>query len=121
MKATTALIFLSAISLINSYLTWFGIKECSQYFDKTEEEYQAYSKDFCNSLAKDSYKCCFLKYETSEGTYYNCAEIEYNEFLDIKTKKEYLEKQKRWKIKSLECDSSSYLYGSLLLLFVFLF
>ena len=47
--------------------------------------------------------------------------IEKQEYYDIDTKIDNLETQNGWDVKSLECTSSSYLYGSFLLLLFILF
>ena len=120
MKDTIISIFLATFSSITG-LNGFSPKKCSEKLGE-EPEQQAYSKDFCRTTEYDSdKKCCFLKYKTDGGTFYNCLELSMYEFSRIKdTIKDY-EAQKNIKIKSLECDSSSYLYGSLLLLLAFLF
>ena len=121
MKATILFIFLALLTIINSQLSQFTTKKCSEYYNKQETNYQAYSKDFCRTLKLEyGSKCCFLKYTFNERTYYNCAELNLNQFVDIDKGKNEISKE-GWNIKSLECDSSSYLYGSLLLLLVLVF
>ena len=121
MKATL-LLLLATIAVISA-LPGFSDKACEEYYDKTDEDHQAFSKDFCRSLALtgDGDKCCYIKYKTGEAYYYNCVQVSMAEFYNIKDYKKALEASKSWDIKSIECDSSSYLYASLLLLLVFLF
>ena len=120
MKATIILIFLATYSSITG-LNGFTQKKCSEKFGE-EPEQQAYSKDFCRTTEYDSdKKCCFLKYKTDRGTFYNCLELSMYQFSRIEDTIKDCESQKNIKIKSLECDSSSYIYGSLLLLLAFLF
>ena len=119
MKVTTILIFLAALSSITG-LEGFSVKKCS---DKSgeEPENQAYSKDFCRSTEYDSdKKCCFLKYKKESRTFYNCRELTISEFSKIDDTIKQYEFLYNMDIKSLECDSSSYLYGSLLFLLILL-
>ena len=120
MKATI-LTFFTILIMIKAQLDSFTHKSCADY-DPTQSgsgAKQAYSKDFCRTLSYDSSKkCCFFKYKGEDGyNYYNCLELDYTEFLDI----DKTIKSLNYNVKSLECDSSSYLYGSLLLLLIFLF
>ena len=115
------LIFFTILIIIKAELDSFSHKTCAEY-DPTQSgtgAKHAYSKDFCRTLSYDSSKkCCFFKYKGEDGlNNYNCLEIDYSEFLDIDKKIKSLS----YNVKSLECDSSSYLYGSLLLLLIFLF
>ena len=129
MRGTIILVFFATLSLMNSDLDSFSTKKkaCSDYNGQGRDQ-QAYSKDFCRTTEVDKYKCCFLKYKIDKVTYYNCIPLEMAEFSNIDgtiSKKEASLKESlknnNVKIKSLECDSSSYLYSSLLLLLVFLF
>jgi len=124
MKAIALLLFFATIAVISSSLPGFSDKVCSEYFDKTDEEHQGFSKDFCRSLGitGSGSKCCYIKYKLQDGRYfYNCVQVTMEEFYNIKEKKNSLETLHSWDIKTIECDSSSYLYASLLLLLVFLF
>ena len=131
MKAATLLIFLASLAFSISQLVGFSEgKACKDYYNSgTNRETQAYSKDFCRSLrlSDENNRCCFLKYEVQETegkrTYYKCAELTWNQFAKIEQAKSDIKNDLREdiKIKSLECESSSYLYGSLLLLLVLLF
>ena len=129
MRGTIILVFFATLSLMNSDLDSFSTKtkECSDYNGQGRDQ-QAYSKDFCRTTEVDAYKCCFLKYKIDKVTYYNCIPLNISEFSNIDgtiSKKEASLKDSlnnnNVKINSLECDSSSYLYSSLLLLLVFLF
>ena len=125
MKVNTILILFTVISFINSSLSGFLPKSCNDYFNKqgVDESTQAFSKDFCRTLkvSDSSNLCCFLKYKMETQTFYNCAEVTQAEFQDIDQKISNLETSYGYDVKSLECNSSSYLFGSLLLLLVFLF
>ena len=125
MKVNTILILFTVISFINSSLNGFTLKSCNER-QGTEESTQAFSKDFCRTLkvSDSSNRCCFMKYKIDNKTYYNCIEVTQAEFQDIDQKIRDLEAgltEYNIDIKSLECSSSSYLFGSLLLLLVFLF
>ena len=123
MKVSTIFLLISLFAVMKSSLTGFGTKYCNDY-SGTEENQQAYSRGFCRSLAiEDGYaQCCYLKYKSDENTYYNCLQVKLAEYYDIDAKIESLETANpNWDIKSLECTSSSYLYGSFLLLLFILF
>ena len=125
MKVITILILFTVISIINSSLNGFTSKSCNER-QGTEESTQAFSKDFCRTLkvSDSSNRCCFMKYKIDNKTYYNCIEVTQAEFQDIDQKIRDLEAgltEYNIDIKSLECSSSSYLFGSLLLFLVFLF
>ena len=121
MKATTLLLFIASICVIQSGLDGFREKSCSDFQFKTDEDHQAYSKDFCRTLGlRDSdNKCCYVKFQQNNGTFYGCYEVTLKEFYDIKTVRDDL--KTRYGLKKIVCDSSSYLYGSLLLILVLLF
>ena len=125
MKMLYLLVLLSSIYIIKSSLYGFkSDKKCKDYQGKTNSEYQAFSKDFCRTLILEntSNKCCHIRYETGEGTFFNCVELNLNQFYNIKETKNYYQTEfSASKINSLECDSSSYLYTSLLLILIFLF
>ena len=131
MKATSFLIFIAVTAVINSSLQGFTVKRCDDYYNKQDIGHQAYSLDFCKTLDKSNYdsedKCCFLKYKTSNGaTFYNCRLVKVAEFHHIKDTIKSIEASLKVDgadvdVKSLECSSSSYLFGSLLLLLVLLF
>ena len=120
MKVITLLLFIASISIINSGLDGFSEKTCQEYEDKTDEAHQAFSKDFCRTLGLEDpeNKCCYVKYETNNGTFYNCIELTQAEFYNIKSVKDALKSTKG--LKTIECDSSSYLYGSLILILALL-
>ena len=120
MKAIIISLFFFAFifEIIASLPGFKEIKYCSDY-EGSDRDRQAYSKDFCNSLAASTLKkCCFFKYKSENRNYYNCRELEMSDYLNIDP---YIkELKKTYDVKSLECASSSYLYGSLLLILVFL-
>ena len=123
MKVSTIFLLISLFAIMKSSLTGFGTKYCKDY-SGTGEEQQAYSRGFCRSLAISTgmAQCCYLKYKVGNATYYNCAELSLTQYYDIDTTIENLEGQHAdWDIKSLECTSSSYLFGSFLLLLFILF
>ena len=63
-----------------------------------------------------------MKYKLNKlnnNYYYNCVELTEREFWDIDATIDSLKKSKD--VKNLVCDSSSYLYGSLLLILFALF
>ena len=86
----------------------------------------AFSLDFCQSTAFDSdyYSCCFLKWtDTNDTQRYNCFPVNHTEMADIDIIVDYLDGLENAgidEVDSLDC-SSSYLYGSLLLIFALLF
>ncbi len=124
MKVSTIFLLISLFAVMKSSLTGFGTKYCTDYYDKTGENDQAYSRGFCRSLAIENgnAQCCYLKYKISETTYYNCAQLTLSQYYDIdQTIKDLETEHNGWDIKSLECTSSSYLYGSFLLLLFILF
>ena len=122
MKAFSIFLLISLFALMESSLNTFSTQKCSDYERTTDLEHQAFSRSFCRSLQLDeSYaQCCYLKYKVGDNTYYNCAQITLAEYYDIDVaKKRY--KGYDYDVKSLECTSSSYLYGSFLLLLFILF
>ena len=121
MKVASLLIFIAAISFIESSVRGFTDKTCSDYYNKQDEEHQAFSKDFCRSLEQDKdNKCCYIKYKKDDKTYFNCIPLTLNQFYNVKNIKDAGADQ-NWDVKNIVCDSSSYLYGSLFLLLIFLF
>ena len=121
MKVASLLIFIAAISFIESSVRGFTDKTCTEYYNKQDEEHQAFSKDFCRSLEQDKdHKCCYIKYKVGDNTYFNCIPLTLNQFYNVKSIKENGD-DKGWDVKNIVCDSSSYLYGSLFLLLIFLF
>ena len=125
MKAITLLLIIVSISVMQSSLSGYGFtnKWCTDYENKYDEEHQAFSKDFCSTLAVEDpeNKCCYIKFEKSNGTFYNCVELTLNQFYHIKEIKTSFQNTEGAKVKSIECESSSYLYGSLLLILALLF
>ena len=125
MKYIKLLLFAVIISVIKSDLEdYFTQQRCDKFNGQTASidgaNTQAFSKDFCRALYTTSGKCCYCKYKKGDQTFYNCVELTLAEYYDIDTKIKKLEDERDIDIKSLECDSSSYLYGSLLFLLAFL-
>ena len=125
MKVSSIFILISLFAIIESDLSGFTVKNCNQYFKCIYPDCQAYSRSFCRSLAlnEGDTQCCYLKYKntTDEKTYYNCAPLTISQFYDIDAAIKNLEEYNPMDVKSLECTSSSYLYGSFLLLLFILF
>ena len=122
MKVFSIFLLISLFALMESSLNTFSTQKCSDYERTTDLEHQAFSRSFCRSLQLDeSYaQCCYLKYKIGDNTYYNCAQITLAEYYDIDVAKDRY-KGYNYDVKSLECTSSSYLYGSFLLLLFILF
>ena len=127
MKYIKLLLFAVIISVIKSDLNgYFTLQSCGNFNGNSVTDpieaakNQAFSKDFCRALYTTSGKCCYCKYKKGDQTFYNCVELTLAEYYDIDTKIKKLEDERDIDIKSLECDSSSYLYGSLLFLLAFL-
>ena len=122
MKVSSIFLLIAFFDLIQSQLPGFGVKNCHDYFNTRDSEHQAYSRSFCRSLQlnEGDAQCCYLKYKIDASTYYNCAPVTLSQFSDIDATIDDYEKN-GWDVKSLECTSSSYLYGSFLLLLFILF
>ena len=126
MKVTSIFLLIALFAVINSGLYGFNEKSCSDYYhldaNDNSEKNQGFSRSFCRSLAiEEGYaQCCYLKYKIGDATYYNCVPVTLSEYYDIDAKIDSLEGQ-GIDVKSLECTSSSYLYGSFLLLLFILF
>ena len=97
-----------------------------EWSDIDGEHLPAYSLDFCRSTSFDSekyYTCCFIKWRDTNNSHhrYNCYPVNHTEMADIDLATKYIESFQQIKdLKSLDC-SSSYLYGSLLLILALLF
>ena len=119
MKIQNLLLFLILFLATKSELDDFSLKKCSEY----ESSKHAYSLDFCRSTQYDetTEKCCYYRYEFNGITYHHCKRITAIEFYNIDGKIDDLEKNTNIKVKELLCDSSSYLYSSLFLIFALLF
>ena len=83
----------------------------------------AYSLDFCRSLFLNTdryYTCCFVKWKDAKDVHrYNCFPVTPTQMADIDSLVDSI-KGNVSKLYSLDC-SSSYLYGSLLLILALLF
>ena len=122
MKVYSLLVLIAIIYGIESKLTGFTDKKCSKYYGQTKRENQAYSYDFCRTLEiDDGYsKCCYMKVKCNDTrTYYSCAPITLDDYYDIKNTIKRIESQKQLDIRTFYCNSS-YLYGSLFLILIFL-
>ena len=131
MKAINAFLLIALIYVIGSADTPIS---CYNYVPKFTGSYvegrskgdnPAFSLDFCQSTAFDSdyYSCCFLKWtDTNDTQRYNCFPVNHTEMADIDLIVDYLDGLDKVidEVDSLDC-SSSYLYGSLLLIFALLF
>ena len=130
MKAINAFLLIALIYAIGS-----ADFNCLNYVPKFTGSYvegrskgdnPAFSLDFCQSTAFDSdyYSCCFLKWtDTNDTQRYNCFPVNHTEMADIDIIVDYLDSLENAgidEVDSLDC-SSSYLYGSLLLIFALLF
>ena len=123
MKVFSIFLLIALFAIIESELTSFSVKNCHDYFNCEKSDHQGFSRSFCRSLAinEGDAQCCYLKYKIDASTYYNCAPVTLSQFSDIDATIDSYENAKGWDIKSLECTSSSYLYGSFLLLLFILF
>ena len=124
MKAITVFSLIVLISIIISQDT----KNCLDYVPKFypgtdgKNNYPAYSLDFCRStyFTDPYYTCCFIKWKnSSEAHQYNCYPVNHTEMADIDIVTDRIEAL-GVDLDSLDC-SSSYLYGSLLLILALLF
>ena len=125
MKALTVFSLIALISIIISQDT----KNCIDYVPSNlgiadARGNPAYSLDFCRSTAFSDpyYTCCFLKWKNSTDHHkYNCYPVNHTEMADIDIVVNRIEASDIvGDLDSLDC-SSSYLYGSLLLIFALLF
>ena len=123
MKVYSLLVVIAIFAGINTTLKGFDVRNCTQFQHNFEEKTQAFSKDFCKTLAVkySTNKCCYVKFKQNDHTYFNCHELTIEQFSDIDTTKNNLESTTYTEIKNIVCDSSSFLNGSLLLLLFFLF
>ena len=133
MKAINVFLLIALIYVIGSADTPIS---CYNYVPKFTGSYvegrskgdnPAFSLDFCQSTYFDSddyYSCCFLKWtDTNDTQRYNCFPVNHTEMADIDIIVDYLDGLENAgidEVDSLDC-SSSYLYGSLLLIFALLF
>ena len=134
MKAINAFLLIALIYVIGSadaqircldYVPNFKGSYVAERSSKVENP--AFSLDFCQSTAfssKDYYSCCFLKWtDTNDTQRYNCFPVNHTEMADIDLIVDYLDALENNgidEVDSLDC-SSSYLYGSLLLILALLF
>ena len=127
MKAIIAFLLIALIYVSNSQDV---PKACVDYtpsfFDTSyndDDKNNAYSLDFCRSLyirTDRFYTCCFIKWKDANDTHrYNCYPVTHEQMKDIDSLVDSI-KGNVSKLYSLDC-SSSYLYGSLLLILALLF
>ena len=131
MKAINVFLLIVLI-YVNSVDAQISCEEYAPQFTGLEKrgkkDYKAaFSLDFCQSTAfssNDYYSCCFLKWtDTNDTQRYNCFPVNHTEMADIDIIVDYLDGLENAgidEVDSLDC-SSSYLYGSLLLIFALLF
>ena len=88
-----------------------------------DDDKNAYSLDFCRSLYLNTelyYTCCFIKWKDAKDIHrYNCYPVTPTQMANIDPLVDSI-KGNVSKLYSLDC-SSSYLYGSLLLILALLF
>ena len=93
------------------------------YKSTNDDGKNAYSRDFCRSLYLNTelyYTCCFIKWKDAKDIHrYNCYPVTPTQMANIDPLVDSI-KGNVSKLYSLDC-SSSYLYGSLLLIFALLF
>ena len=124
MKAITVFSLIVLISIIISQDTKNCLAYVPKFYPGTDGEgnEQAYSLDFCRSTYFTSpyYTCCFIKWKnSSEAHQYNCYPVTHAQMANIDHLVDSI-KGNVSKLYSLDC-SSSYLYGSLLLILALLF
>ena len=133
MKAINVFLLIALIYVIGSADTPIRCLDYVPYFKgsyvagRSDDDNPAFSLDFCQSTYFDSekyYSCCFLKWtDTNDTQRYNCFPVNHTEMADIDIIVDYLDGLENAgidEVDSLDC-SSSYLYGSLLLIFALLF
>ena len=130
MKAINAFLLIALIYAIGSAdfncLNYVPKFTGSYVAGRSDDDNPAFSLDFCQSTyfdSKDYYSCCFLKWtDTNDTQRYNCFPVNHTEMADIDIIVDYLDGLDNIidEVDSLDC-SSSYLYGSLLLIFALLF
>ena len=123
MKVYSLLLIFAVISVIKSPLENFNLKFCEYYTPRSGN--YAYSRDFCRSLAigtSIAYQCCYVKFKDGDVTHHHCVPLSLGQYYDIDQAEEDVKATYSISdLKSLECTSSTYLYGSFLLLLLILF
>ena len=123
MKAITVISLIALIFITYSDDTKSCLTYAPSFFGSGAGGEPAYSLDFCRSTAFENstyYTCCFLKWKNSSDAHkYNCYPVTHIEMMDIDPVVDRIEGNVS-KLYSLDC-SSSYLYGSLLLILALLF
>ena len=123
MKAYSLLLIFAVIFGIKSSLDTFSLKFCNYYLPNTTN--YAYSRDFCRSLAlqhENDAQCCYVKFIDGDVTHHHCVPLSLGQYYDIDQAEEDVKATYSISdLKSIECTSSTYLYGSFLLLLLILF
>ena len=128
MKSINAFLLIMLIYAANSDLEGFDVQNCLDYtpsfFTGSSTHNPAFSLDFCRSTYYNTNtyaQCCFIKWKDSNNVkYYNCYPVTSTHlYYDIDPLVDTIKSQVS-ELDSLDC-SSSYLYGSLLLIAVLLF
>ena len=130
MKTISAFLLIMLVCAINSNLDNFETQTCLDhtptFYTSHNTHNPAYSLDFCRSTYFTSpyVQCCFIKWQTANDEYrrYNCYPVTAEQFNNIDDLIDNIEKNTNVidEVVSLDC-SSSYLYGSLLLIASLLF
>ena len=129
MKTISAFLLIVLIYAINSNLDNFERQDClnhaPNFLSARTGTNQAYSLDFCRSTYFTSTyaQCCFLKWkDNNERRQYNCYPVTATELSDIDIATKFIKENvgENGDLVSLDC-SSSYLYGSLLIIAALLF
>ena len=127
MKAIIAFLLIALIYVSNSQdLPKACVDYTPSFFDTSyndDDKNNAYSLDFCRSLYLNTelyYTCCFIKWKDAKDIHrYNCYPVTPTQMANIDPLVDSI-KGNVSKLYSLDC-SSSYLYGSLLLILALLF
>ena len=126
MKTINVFLVIFLIYAIKSHLTEFGdeAKSCESYRPGGEN---AFSLDFCRTITYEGYSaCCFVKWKNGDLRKYNCYPITSAQWGDMDVAEtaftNYANAQGFTDVDIVSFDcSSSYLYGTLLLLLAVLF
>ena len=129
MKTISAFLLIMLVCAINSNLDNFETQTCLDhtptFYTGNNIHNPAYSLDFCRSTQYNTYEyaqCCFIKWKTADKERrYNCYPVRISELNNIDDLIDVIEDLTSVdEVDSLDC-SSSYLYGSLLLIASLLF
>ena len=131
MKTISAFLLIMLVCAINSNLENFPTQECLDhvppFLSIGKANNQAYSLDFCRSTKYNTYdyaQCCFIKWKraNTKARQYHCLPVTVAQLNNIDDLIDGFESITNVvdEVDSLDC-SSSYLYGSLLLIASLLF